>query len=816
MNLKRMVIKVSKPNNKKNNTEKISVLVTLIFVIIISSMSVGFALYSKILNIGGDLTFKKIGKIELTRIDYISSSNVAEHSTPTFEGMAADFNVVFRKEEGSETDDFNIIYEVELTNGYYKEYVFRGFDFSPNITSSSSGDTAVLKLDVEGVENGDVLNPGETKTFRLILTLETNNVNGQYTTDVGTEVDATQETEDEGSIVATITPSTGDLRGSNELAEFKVEVINTFAYEREFRLLSSNSNFIITDSNGTTINSLSIDANSSDEYTIYIKKNTGAVFLENTATTTILLSSNGLANVTAGNLTLDVDVYNEPDTDKVRVSNATLSMYRVSGKAQAGAMVATWQRDDIGGTSVTDYVLLLYNSSGSLLRTDHTNSSVPSFTYNNIDDGTYYFVVYGIDAAGNTGADYASSATTSSGYATKSESVGMKWRYTVDSSNLSNLTFNGSSTVTLDSTYTATITASGWYSVPNSLTTVTMGGVALSTSNGGYTYTRSSDSTATITIPNVNGNIVIAGSASGGCLIEGTKVLLANGTYKNIEDIDYDDLLLVYNYETGEFTEEYPIWIEQEKKTMKYQENIFSDGTVLKTYGYHGVYETELNRFVSVDNPNEFHIGSKVAKLKKNKNSFDTVTVIDIRQRKEKVNYYHVVSTRYYNIIANDLLTTDGTVILSNLYGFTDKMTWNKDIRNKAMLDVYSYDDLKDAIPYYMYKGLRAEEGKFLASYGLDINIFKTYLIQNQNNPEMIKKPLQKFNKNIWMVTTSEDNITKINKHNYLKTEGSIYILPKSKNKKFTGWLNTSDNKIYQPGNKVKIYHGTYFKAIYK
>lgn len=810
-----MVIKVSKPNNKKNNPEKISVLVTLIFVIIISSMSVGFALYSKLLNIGGDLTFKKIGKIELTRIDYISSSNVSEHSTPTFEGMSANFNVVFRKAEDSETDEFNIIYEVELTNGYYKEYVFRGFDFNPNITSSSSGDTAILKLDVDGVANGDVLNPGETKTFRLILTLETNNVNGQYTTDVGTEVDATEENQDEGSIVATTTPSTGDLRDPKELAEFNVEVINTFSYEREFRLLSSNSNFIITDSSGNTINSLRIAANSTEEYTVYIKKNTGAVFLNNTATTTLLLSSNGIANVTAGNISLNVDVYNEPDTDKVKVSNATLSMYRVSGKAQTGTMVASWQRDDIGGTSVTDYVLQLYNSSGSLLRTDHTNSSVSSFTYNNMNDATYYFVVYGIDAAGNTGADYAASATTASGYATKSENVNMKWRYTVNNS-LSNLSFNGASTATLDSTYTATMTASGWYSVPTSLSTVTMNGQTLRTSDGGYTYTKTNNNTATITIPNVNGDIVIAGSADGGCLIEGTKVLLANGKYKNIENIKYDDLLLVYNYETGEFTEEYPIWIEQEKKTMKYQENIFSDGTVLKTYGYHGVYETELNRFVSVDNPNEFHIGSKIAKLNKSKNSFDTVTVIDIKQRKENVKYYHVVSTRYYNIIANDLLTTDGTVILSNLYGFTDKMTWNQDIRNKAMLDVYSYDDLKDAIPYYMYKGLRAEEGKILANYGLDINIFKKYLIQNQSNPKMIKLPLQKFGKNVWMVTTSEDNITKFNKHNYLMYEGSIYILPNSKRKKITGWLNTSDNKIYQPGDKVKIYHGTYFKAIYK
>ena len=37
---------------------------------------------------------------------------------------------------------------------------------------------------------------------------------------------------------------------------------------------------------------------------------------------------------------------------------------------------------------------------------------------------------------------------------------------------------------------------------------------------------------------NVTGDIVITATATTTCLIKGTKVLLANGKYKNIEDID--------------------------------------------------------------------------------------------------------------------------------------------------------------------------------------------------------------------------------------------------------------------------------------
>ena len=65
-----------------------------------------------------------------------------------------------------------------------------------------------------------------------------------------------------------------------------------------------------------------------------------------------------------------------------------------------------------------------------------------------------------------------------------------------------------------------------------------MGGTALTRSE--YSYTRNNNERGIITIPNVTGDIVIRAtgvSSGGGCLVEGTKILLANGKYKNIEDI---------------------------------------------------------------------------------------------------------------------------------------------------------------------------------------------------------------------------------------------------------------------------------------
>ena len=771
-----------------------------------------------ITNVGSDLVLvPTYGKIEITNISLVSNKNATNLDGPTFNGMSATFNIKFKKEEGSTDEGFEIVYSVDLTNDYVKDYTFRGFDFDPTINSAASSDTAILHLEPIGVTNGEIIHPGQTKTFQIKLWLEASNPNGSYTYEGDSGVDTTETGQtEEGSIEATITPLTGNLQSPNERAQFTVTVTNNYESEKTFNLLSSNSNLQLVDANNNSLELFTISGESTVNYTVYIKKHPNAAFLNETATTDILLSPTGLANTNIDTLTLNVDKFAGVDNDKVIVKNAAISMHYESSTVgyTTGRIDATWERHDEGGTAVKDYGVLLYDSSDTFITEAHTNSSLTSVSFTGVNPGTYYIKVYGVDD-NTSGLEDIGNADTTPGYATKSSSVAFKWTYTVNTSGLNNLTSSASTSVNIGSTYTTTIRAGSWPNneVPDNLT-VTMEGTDSLSNGNGYDYTKTSTSQATLKIYNVTGNIRISGSAS--CLVEGTKILLANGEYKSIENIDYDDLLMVHNYETGKLTYEYPIWIEKEKKTKTYQENTFSDGTILKTVGWHGVFSPELNRFVSVDNPQEFHIGSRIAKLNKDRTGYDIVTVTNIKKKTEPVNYYHIVSTRYYNVIANDILTTDGTTILSNLYGFSDNITWNNDIRKISMNDVYSYDDLKDAVPYYMFKGMRAEEGKTLINYGLDLNTFKGYLIENQNNPNLLRPPLKKDNQNMWMVTTSIDNVTSSSKAKFLKPENSIYTLPKIDNNNFVGWLNTSDNKMYLPNDKITVYHGMHFEAIYK
>ena len=297
------------------------------------------------------------------------------------------------------------------------------------------------------------------------------------------------------------------------------------------------------------------------------------------------------------------------------------------------------------------------------------------------------------------------------------------------------------------------------------------------------------------------------GGGGKGCLAKGTKITLANGFTKNIEDVNYNDLLLVWNYETGSYTYEYPIWIEKENYSDNYFKISFEDGTNLKVVENHALFNADINEFVTID---KLEIGTTIAKIVNNKIEYTKVKLIEVVN--EGTNYYHVVSTRYYNIVANGILTTDDAVILSNLYGFNNDISWKN--RNYSSIDLYTYSEFSDILPYYMYKGLRVDEAKVIEN-AISKNEFRYYLLDNPLNEDLLNKPkTDLFGNRTWMVTTSEDYVTMFNKNKYLYKEGSTYTIPKSS--KVLYWYNTSDGKEYKSGDKITVSTGMHLIAEYK
>ncbi len=780
-------------------------IVGFLVVLIIIFMSTGFALYNQNLSFSGDLTLKKQGKLEIVSATILTSecNNLSSYTEPSVDELNLTFNV-----SGS-SENYEAVYLVEVKNDTVYDYVFTGFPFNINSDTTDASISTVISDSSTGneVNSGEILSPGESKIFKVKISVNSTNLENV----IEISGNANYSFDNSGNIIASIDPKTGNIQGENTIACFTVSVINTYAYDRKFNLRSSNDGVVLVNNSGRSLGTFSVPANSTQEYEMCTMASVNSSFLSYETTTIITLSSPGINSVNVGELTLAVDKdIIASDKEIPEVGNVKISI--PENDTVEGDAVISWDRIDSDGSSITNYYIILYNSDTGESNTYQTKSALTTYSLSNMSEGNYYAKVYGVDEAGNIGESYCDSATTDNGYCSMSSTTSLKWKYTITYS-LSNLKHDDVTTTTttamVNHSFTTTLqlnTTSSYYSLPSSVT-ISMNDTTLS-SDSDYTY---NSSTGVIVINKITGDVTIRAYAAGGCLIEGTKVLLYDGTAKNIEDVGYDDLLLVWNYETGAYTYEYPIWIEKENKTSNYKKITFSDGTILKVFGEHGVFLKDLNRYVSVNDTENFKVGVYVAKIDDDYN-ISYVKVENIEIVYEDVKYYHVVSTRYYNIFANDILTTDGMVILSNLYGFEGNIKW-KDRTNK-LNDLYTYDDFKDIMPYYMFKGLRVEEGKVLSNY-LSLSDLRRYLLVNQLNDNMLLQPIKNSSgERLWMVSTSDDDLS--DKKKYLNVEGSYYKLKEPINKvNFKYWYNTADSKIYYPNDIIEITNSMHFIAVY-
>lgn len=136
------------------------------------------------------------------------------------------------------------------------------------------------------------------------------------------------------------------------------------------------------------------------------------------------------------------------------------------------------------------------------------------------------------------------------------------------------------------------------------------------------------------------------------CYLKNTKISLFNGEYKLVQDITYDDELLVWNFDEGKYDSAKPLWIKQAQTTMKYYHCSFENGITLDLVGSNGKCHRVFNytdmRFdYAVDCiDKEVYTTLGVTKL------------ISVELREEKVEYYNIITDYHINCFANDVLTS--------------------------------------------------------------------------------------------------------------------------------------------------------------
>lgn len=672
--------------------------------------------------------YLETGDVKITNVSYVSGTNVSGTPHPTVDNdNNVDFDLTFQSGVTQNDNTFSATYRLTMSNTTSSDYIFTA-PVSNLVIRLSSTTTAEVYYELSGISVGDTIPANSTVNFNIILSADY--VSGSHGVEGGVEVNPVEDKT--GALVGAISGTNeGDLTGNNDLAMFRISVNNTFSSEKMFTIELLGNDFVITNSSGNYLGAQTIAANTTSTYTFYVKKADGATYGSDYVNAAVVISYDGI-QTNSGTLKLAVD--KDPsyvDSEAPYISDVTITRNNTIGSA-----TVTWSgTDNVGVASYAIYPCIKDGNSYSCGNpVTGISGNATSYTLTGLPDGVYGVVVVGYDDEGNTATqNEIDTANTDPGHACRSEDTEIRWTFNITGKITNGSLSNNGQTIQMGATYTGTINPSSGYSTPSSIT-VKMNDRTLTSSE--YSYRSGSVS---ITIP-VDGDIEITANCPWDwCLIEGTMVALADGTSVPIEQITYDTLLKVWNYETGSVGAEYPAWIEKRGITTSYQLTKFDDGTELKTSGWHGIFDVDRNEFISVDSEG-FGVGTRVYKVNEN-NELEIITVTSIERVEEEVNYYHVVSSQYYNIIANNIITTDGAVYLSNLYGFDDNIKWPA-LREEIISDpdnLYTYEDFEDiGMPLKMFNDLRVQEGKYLASrYGITLEAFKAYLVSNQLNTDI-------------------------------------------------------------------------------
>jgi len=146
------------------------------------------------------------------------------------------------------------------------------------------------------------------------------------------------------------------------------------------------------------------------------------------------------------------------------------------------------------------------------------------------------------------------------------------------------------------------------------------------------------------------------------CVTADTLITLANGNQKRIDEMAYDEKILVWNFYTGTYDVAHvAALVNHGADNYEVTKLQFSDGSQLKFIGVHGAFSVERNAFVDITAENaDTFVGESF--LKQEGEGFVTVTLMGTEIVNEQTESWTIVSAKHYNAILNGVLTANPSV----------------------------------------------------------------------------------------------------------------------------------------------------------
>ena len=215
------------------------------------------------------------------------------------------------------------------------------------------------------------------------------------------------------------------------------------------------------------------------------------------------------------------------------------------------------------------------------------------------------------------------------------------------------------------------------------------------------------------------------------CITGDTLVTLADGTQVRVDALTGNEMLLVWNHQTGELESVPVAYIVDHDGVVSEREIVhlnFSNGKTVKMIEEHVFFDATLNKYVAItsENADEF-IGHKFAAIDAGGDALEMVELISINREIKETTVYEVVSYQHLTCFTEGILSTSAYLNpLLNVFDINeDTLAYDAELVQKDIetYGLYTYAD---------FEGLISEEAFELynAAY-LKIAVGKGYITWN-------------------------------------------------------------------------------------
>lgn len=309
-------------NNIIHKTYKKSrLIIFILFLFVISFMSVGYASLNSIFDITGYVNLNgELGDLEIISVELLDgtvngSSNgtnfyISDSSTDDSIILVTEFDMSFYRTMGSSSS--SISYDIVIKNNSLTERKLSSVNSNPTFNSGSS----TLNYSMSGISFfTTIISPGDSVSVNLTFSLEQFERYTTYNVYEVFEFVFSDVTEDDLNLNASLVTSAIEFSDFDDIMSVDVDVANISAQEVTYNFETDNNNFVIVDSTGVELTSFTISSYTSDTVKFYLKIADNHIFsgLTDIVGISLVTTSPSILSYDLGDITVSVPKDNVQD-----------------------------------------------------------------------------------------------------------------------------------------------------------------------------------------------------------------------------------------------------------------------------------------------------------------------------------------------------------------------------------------------------------------------------------------------------------------------------------------------------------------------